>query len=278
MCCPAVAEALTRHRPVLLYTIPTYQNPTGRTLSHTRRQQLLVLAEQHDFHIVAVEVYHLLDFGSPPPRSLRHLLQTVADVLSLGSFSKILAPGLRLGWVQTTAAAGASIRRQRPRRQRRRSQPVHLKSGARRPRRGRAERNTWTASAAPTNSASRPWTPPSANTSATAPPGPYPPAASSSGSPAPITSSPPPTAQPSQTPPAGSTQPPSWMPPPRAKVGFLPGTRCSSVGGLNHCLRLCFAHYPIPRNRRRHPPPRPGLRHVPAHPISNRCYWPVRIR
>jgi DNA-binding transcriptional MocR family regulator len=91
-------DALSRHRPVFLYTIPTFQNPSGVTLSAPRREQLKTLSQQHDFLVVADEVYHLLDFGDSPPLPLSH--GDSGRVLSLGSFSKICAPGLRLGWVQ----------------------------------------------------------------------------------------------------------------------------------------------------------------------------------
>ena len=154
---PAVEEALTRHRPTFLYTIPTYQNPTGRTLSESRRQQLLALAEEHDFLIIADEVYHLLDFGTPPPAPFASAADT-GRVLSLGSFSKILAPGLRLGWVQTAAQrarqfaasglvdSGGGLNH------------FTSNSGAGRAWRGAARKTISTASDAPINNESRQWT------------------------------------------------------------------------------------------------------------------------
>lgn len=90
---------LERERPRLVYTIPTYQNPSGRTLSTERRVRLVELAHQYGFLVVADEVYHLLGFAGDPPPPLAAWSDT-PHVLSLGSFSKILAPGLRLGWVQ----------------------------------------------------------------------------------------------------------------------------------------------------------------------------------
>ena len=94
----ALRDALNQHRPALLYTIPSFQNPSGTTMSAARRDQLMSLSREHDLLVVADEVYHLLDFGTPPPPPLAsHASST--RVLSLGSFSKICAPGLRLGWI-----------------------------------------------------------------------------------------------------------------------------------------------------------------------------------
>jgi len=96
----ALAEKLAEHRPALLYTIPAFHNPTSVTLAESRREQLVELALRHEVPIVADEVYQLLGYTSSPPRPLAAWAGTDA-VLSLGSFSKILAPGLRLGWIQT---------------------------------------------------------------------------------------------------------------------------------------------------------------------------------
>ena len=93
---------LAEHRPKLLYTIPAYNNPTGQTLSRERRERLVALSRKHGFIIAADEVYQLLHHGTPPPASFGTMTGQ-GNVLSLGSFSKILAPGLRLGWIQTNA-------------------------------------------------------------------------------------------------------------------------------------------------------------------------------
>lgn len=92
-------QILHEEKPTLLYTVPTFQNPTGITLSATKRRKLAELAELHGFLIVADEVYHLLDYTAVPPAPLASLIQAGAPVLSIGSFSKIFAPGVRLGWV-----------------------------------------------------------------------------------------------------------------------------------------------------------------------------------
>jgi DNA-binding transcriptional MocR family regulator len=95
---------LERHRPKLLYTIPSFHNPTGQTLGQERRERLVELGRRHGFVILADEVYQLLHHGTPPPSSFGALAKD-GRVLSLGSFSKIVAPGLRLGWIQTDAAS-----------------------------------------------------------------------------------------------------------------------------------------------------------------------------
>ncbi|MFC1578135.1 PLP-dependent aminotransferase family protein [Thermodesulfobacteriota bacterium] len=95
----ALEEKLIRHRPVFLYTIPTFHNPSSITLRADRRQQLVEISRKHNFLIIADEVYHLLNYGPEPPPPVASFIDS-NTVLSLGSFSKILAPGLRLGWIQ----------------------------------------------------------------------------------------------------------------------------------------------------------------------------------
>jgi 2-aminoadipate transaminase len=95
----ALEEALARQRPVFIYTIPTFQNPTGYTLSPARRERLVTLAAEHGFLVVADEVYQSLHYTASPPKPLAAYTES-GTVLSIGSFSKILAPGLRLGWIQ----------------------------------------------------------------------------------------------------------------------------------------------------------------------------------
>jgi DNA-binding transcriptional MocR family regulator len=98
----ALEDVLTRTRPTLLYTIPSFQNPAGQSLSLERRRRLAELSRRHDFTVVADEVYQMLWYGEPPPPALGTLADH-GNIFSLGSFSKILAPGMRLGWIQTAA-------------------------------------------------------------------------------------------------------------------------------------------------------------------------------
>jgi DNA-binding transcriptional MocR family regulator len=94
-------QELRRTRPKMLYTIPSFHNPGGQSMSAARRTRLVELSREYDFLVAADEVYQLLWYDQAPPAALG----TMADrgnILSLGSFSKILAPGLRLGWIQTS--------------------------------------------------------------------------------------------------------------------------------------------------------------------------------
>jgi 2-aminoadipate transaminase len=96
--------ALQQHQPALVYTIPSYHNPTGYSMSTERRQRLVELSLQHDFVIAADEVYQLLHYFAPPPIAFGSLAEQQGDegtIVSMGSFSKILAPALRLGWIQS---------------------------------------------------------------------------------------------------------------------------------------------------------------------------------
>jgi 2-aminoadipate transaminase len=81
-----------------LYTIPTYQNPTGVTLSEKRRKELVDLSKEWDLLIVEDDVYRDIAFEAVNLPSLFSLDKS-GHVLSIGSFSKIMSPGLRLGWL-----------------------------------------------------------------------------------------------------------------------------------------------------------------------------------
>jgi 2-aminoadipate transaminase len=84
--------------PSILYTIPNFHNPTGRTLSEARRIEIIRLARRYGFLIVEDDVYRDLSFESTVPASF-YALANGKQVCSIGSFSKTLAPGLRLGWL-----------------------------------------------------------------------------------------------------------------------------------------------------------------------------------
>ena len=85
-------------RARLLYTIPNYQNPSGITLAAARRPEILALAERYDLLILEDDVYRDLDYEGQVPPSL-FALDGGLRTMRIGSFSKILAPGVRLGWL-----------------------------------------------------------------------------------------------------------------------------------------------------------------------------------
>jgi 2-aminoadipate transaminase len=80
-----------------LYVLPNFQNPTGRTMSEARRQALVQTARELSLPIVEDNPYGDLWFDAPPPASLAS--RYPEGTIYLGSFSKVLAPGLRLGYV-----------------------------------------------------------------------------------------------------------------------------------------------------------------------------------
>lgn len=97
----ALPALIQRHRPKLLYCMPTYQNPTGRSLSLEKRKALLRIAATYDLPIVEDDSagFYGLNFeaGSRPP-SLK-ADDRAGYVIHLGTFSKLIAAGLRLGWL-----------------------------------------------------------------------------------------------------------------------------------------------------------------------------------
>lgn len=83
--------------PKLVYTIPTFQNPTGVTLVRERRERLLDLAAAYDFVILEDDAYGELRFEGEDVPPLR-ALDDAGRVVHLGTFSKTIAPGVRTGW------------------------------------------------------------------------------------------------------------------------------------------------------------------------------------
>jgi 2-aminoadipate transaminase len=84
-------------KPRLLYTIPTFQNPSGRTLSDERRRRVVELAQAHDLLVLEDDPYGLVRFEGTAPASLFELDDGERVVYS-SSFSKTIAPGLRVGY------------------------------------------------------------------------------------------------------------------------------------------------------------------------------------
>ncbi|MCP2035615.1 2-aminoadipate transaminase [Planomicrobium sp. HSC-17F08] len=83
--------------PRLLYTIPTFQNPTGTTMTPERRAHVLELAKRYGFLILEDDAYGELAFGEQP--QLLKAMDLDNRVLYVGSLSKVVAPGMRIGWV-----------------------------------------------------------------------------------------------------------------------------------------------------------------------------------
>ena len=105
-------------KPFLLYTVPSGQNPTGATQSLNRRNEIYRIAQKHDLYIIEDEPYYFLQMEPytgpdapdiPPPSSHQEFLRSLVPsllsldidgrVIRLDSFSKIIAPGTRVGWV-----------------------------------------------------------------------------------------------------------------------------------------------------------------------------------
>jgi DNA-binding transcriptional MocR family regulator len=98
-------EVLLRYRPKLIYTNPTHHNPTGITLSIRSRRELLELAARYRVPIVEDDTYRELALTpAAPPPSLFALDEAHSVVIRINSFSKMLAPGLRLGWISAVRA------------------------------------------------------------------------------------------------------------------------------------------------------------------------------
>jgi len=85
-----------------LYTIPSYQNPTGYCASADNRRRVVELARQHDFTVLEDSAYHLLYFHDAPPPLMREFDEDSGHVVTVGTFSKLLAPSLRQGWIWAT--------------------------------------------------------------------------------------------------------------------------------------------------------------------------------
>lgn len=95
----ALEVTIKAHHPKFFYTIPVFQNPASHCIPFAQKEVLVEMSKQHDFLIVADEVYQMLGYTKTPPPPFANLIDS-GTVISIGSFSKILGPGLRLGWIQ----------------------------------------------------------------------------------------------------------------------------------------------------------------------------------
>jgi DNA-binding transcriptional MocR family regulator len=106
---PDALERELGNAPVsFLYTIPTFQNPSGRTLSGERRRRLVELAARHDLPVLEDDPYGLVRYEGEAPPSL-HELDGGERVTYASSFSKTVAPGLRVGWFVLPAELAARV-------------------------------------------------------------------------------------------------------------------------------------------------------------------------
>ncbi|NJS35998.1 MAG: PLP-dependent aminotransferase family protein [Brachymonas sp.] len=96
-------KLIVEHQPKLIYLIPTFGNPSGAMLSLARRKRVLELAVQHKVLVVEDDPYGELYFNAPPPPSMLALSKDIAGsrdwLAHCGSLSKVLSPGLRVGWL-----------------------------------------------------------------------------------------------------------------------------------------------------------------------------------
>lgn len=88
-------------RPKVIYTVPTFQNPSGATMALHRRRELLELAREWGSVVIDDDPYGMLRFAGEELPSLHELADGDPLVFSVRTFSKIIAPGLRVGWVDT---------------------------------------------------------------------------------------------------------------------------------------------------------------------------------
>ncbi|MFX4262435.1 PLP-dependent aminotransferase family protein [Pelotomaculum propionicicum] len=95
-------QLVSRYRPKLIYTQPTYQNPSGITMSGSRRRDLLRLVYRFHVPVIEDDPYSELCFEGGPVSSLKSL-DAADHVIYLSTFSKMLFPGLRLGWMAAPA-------------------------------------------------------------------------------------------------------------------------------------------------------------------------------
>ena len=99
----SLEEEARRHRSRLLYVVPSYGNPDGSLLSLERRRRVLQLAAEYDFHVLEDDPYSRISFGAPAPPSLLGLTGEIPAakdrVVHVSSLSKLIAPGLRVGWM-----------------------------------------------------------------------------------------------------------------------------------------------------------------------------------
>src|SRR5690606_8661216 len=94
-------EILKGHHPKFLYLVPNFQNPSGFTISEEKRIKLAALSKLYKFIIVEDDPYGQIRFEGEDPKPIRYYSD---NTILCGSFSKIIAPGLRIGWIVANEA------------------------------------------------------------------------------------------------------------------------------------------------------------------------------
>ncbi|GHI05846.1 transcriptional regulator [Streptomyces cellostaticus] len=99
----ALEEAVRREHPKLLYLVPTFQNPTGRTMPTPRREAVAAVAARQGLWVIEDDPYGELRYDGTRAPWIAACPGAEDRVVLLGSFSKVMAPGLRLGWLRAPA-------------------------------------------------------------------------------------------------------------------------------------------------------------------------------
>ncbi len=102
-------EVAARTKPKLLYVIPNFQNPSGRLMSQARRRAVLELARKHNFLVLEDDPYGELVYVDGADTTPIKTADRDGHIIYLGSFSKVLAPGLRCGWILASPEIGEKL-------------------------------------------------------------------------------------------------------------------------------------------------------------------------
>jgi 2-aminoadipate transaminase len=100
----ALPELIARHAPKFLYLVPTFQNPTGRTLPGERRRRLAEIAAEHGLWLIEDDPYGELRYDGEPLAPIAAYPGAQDRTVTVSSLSKVLAPGLRIGWLRAPDA------------------------------------------------------------------------------------------------------------------------------------------------------------------------------
>ena len=100
----ALPALIAAHRPKFLYLVPTFQNPTGRTLPARRRERLAQIAAEHGLWLIEDDPYCELRYDGEPLAPIASFPGARDRTVTVSSLSKVLAPGLRIGFVRAPAA------------------------------------------------------------------------------------------------------------------------------------------------------------------------------